>query len=68
MSHGAIVEHTPLANAGAGHIVIKAVQLLMEAIKRHMTSEGAYFRHLAAHGDQFHDWMSAEQDTYVKLF
>jgi hypothetical protein len=68
MSHGAIDHHSQDTNRGAGHIMIKAMQLLMEVIKRHSTSEAAYFRSMATPGNELRDWLSAENETYLALF
>ena len=68
MSHGAIDHHTEDINRGGGHIMIKAIQLLIELIKRHSIREAAYFHSMAKPGDELQDWLSAEEEIYVALF
>jgi hypothetical protein len=69
LSHGAIVAHHEHAHLAAGHLVIKATQLLMEVTRRHMTREAAYFRFLQrsamSPGDPVEDWIKAEDDIYA---
>jgi hypothetical protein len=68
LSHGALVLHTEDGHLGAGHLFIKATQLLLAVIKVHMTREGAYYRSLQrtslVQGDSAQDWLHAENATY----
>ena len=69
LSHGAIVAHHEHGHLAAGHLVIKAIQHLMEVTRRHMTREAAYFRSLErsamSSGNTVEDWVKAEDDIYA---
>jgi hypothetical protein len=74
LSHGALVAHDDFGHIGAGHLFIKAIQLLMFATVQHMTRIGAYYRSLrrptSAFADPTDDWLAAEDqiyDTIAKL-
>jgi hypothetical protein len=69
LSHGAIAVHSEDGHFGAGHLFIKATQLLLAVIKEHMTREAAYYRFLDRSKfiskDPVEDWLSAEDDIYA---
>ncbi|MCU1224618.1 MAG: hypothetical protein JWQ42_2711 [Edaphobacter sp.] len=64
LAHGAIVDYDEHNHLAAGHIVIKATQLLMEVSRRHWVREAAYFRSLGSTGSPVENWLSAEEDVY----
>jgi hypothetical protein len=72
VSHGAIVTHSDHGHKGAGRIVVKAIQLLMEVTERHMTSEAAYYRYLnrglCDPSNPIDDWETAEASILNLLY
>ena len=69
LSHGAIAVHSEDGHFGAGHLFIKATQLLLAVIKEHMTREAAYYRFLDQSAfvpkNPVEDWLKAEDDIYA---
>jgi hypothetical protein len=67
MSHGALLRHDENDHLAAGHLFIKATQLLMSVTIRHMTRVRAYFRYLhrppERAPDAVGDWLAAESET-----
>jgi hypothetical protein len=68
LSHGAIAVHSEDGHFGAGHLFIKATQLLSAVIKEHMTREAAYYRFIERPSDYLdpvENWLKAEDDIYA---
>jgi len=67
LAHGALTSFTPAVARGAGHLLVKSTQGLVDAGMHAMTRVAAYYRwqniRRGAHGFALDDWLVAEEQV-----
>jgi len=71
LAHGALTSFTPAVARGAGHLLVKSIQGLVDAGMHAMTRESAYYRwqniRRGANGFALDDWLVAEEQVRVAV-